>query len=127
MSQLNDTESKADKGIDPATTGSIFADALTRRWYEATPYAEHIPEEWPALMAEFVRKYGECDAEKMYQVITEASASGDPWTELFESIFQRGWEVAISTIADAVYDRDAPILELVDLEPSETDGGFRQK
>lgn len=93
-----------------------FARDLISRWYECAPYGEQVPPELPKLLTRFCNKHGSLNEEGMSDAFHDA-VDGDPILELFECIFATAATFTVTSMANAVFERDAETLKLIDIQP----------
>jgi hypothetical protein len=103
----------------------LFAADLIAKWNECAPYGDQVPKELPRLLADFCAKHGLLNEDGMWDAFMK-SAPDDPLCRLFECIFTEAAIFTTRRLADAVFDRDAETLALIDLKP-EGDVGFKLK
>lgn len=81
-------------------------------WCECAPYGEQVPDEWPKLMAAFVKSHAGKDADQMADLLVEADAT-DPFERLLESIFILSCGFVLRDLSNAVHGRDSEKLKLI--------------
>lgn len=89
---------------------------LVSDWYECLPYAEQVPTDLSERMKKFADLYSGMSDTQIYDAFCEAEPDS-VILGLFECIFELGASYAIHQMANAVFDRDAKALALIDLQP----------
>lgn len=74
-----------------------------------------MPDEWPELMAEFVKKHAGQDRDFMAELIALGDAD-DPFEKLLERIFEIGCAFALQDLRNAVDDGDMNKLRLIGIK-----------
>lgn len=93
-------------------TEAEYTNGLFTNWCECSPYGEQVPDEWPELMADFVKEHAGKDRHQMAELIMEA-AHPDPFERLLESIFKCGAAFVLHDLANAAYDSNSEKLKLI--------------
>lgn len=89
-------------------------------WCESSPYGEHIPDEWPELMAAFVKENAGKDRDQMAELLMEGDPES-PFERLLQNIFTVSCEFVIRDLSDAVSDNDLAKLEVIGIGAKEPD------
>jgi hypothetical protein len=94
-----------------------YLSGLFSRWCECSPYGDQIPDEWPEMMAAFVKEHAGKDRDQMADLFM----GGDPecsFERLLESVFKVSCAFVLRDLREAVYDGDAEKLKVIRISAS---------
>lgn len=112
---LEDWSEKMD--AKASLSNDLFALSMRDKHYEDELA---VDVQWPTWLLALKKELAKLpdDVDDMEELIH--TAPGDhPLNELFESFARVGWDVAVTVLSDAVYDRDGEKLGLIDLKPED--------
>jgi hypothetical protein len=98
--------------VKPTVTQEEYLLQLFTNWCECSPYGEQIPDKWPELMADFVKKHKGKDRDAMAELFAEGDP-GEPFEKLLESIFVTSCQFVLSDLSQAVDDGDTTKLAII--------------
>jgi hypothetical protein len=85
---------------------------LFTNWCECSPYGEQVPDEWPELMAQFVKVHAGKDRDLMAELIADGNPD-DCFEKLLESIFATACHSVIRDLTESVHDENAEKLSVI--------------
>lgn len=94
-----------------------YINKLFTDWCECAPYGEQVPDEWPELMAAFVREHAGKDRDQMAELLMEGAPT-DCFERLLESIFRTGCAFVLHDLESAVHDENHEKLRLIGITES---------
>jgi hypothetical protein len=100
--------------VKPTVTQEEYLLQLFTNWCECSPYGEQIPDKWPELMADFVKKHKGKDRDAMAELFAEGDP-GEPFEKLLESIFVTSCQFVLTDLSQAVDDGDTTKLAIIGL------------
>lgn len=100
--------------VKPTVTQEEYLLQLFTNWCECSPYGEQIPDKWPELMADFVKKHKGKDRDAMAELFAEGDP-GEPFEKLLESIFVTSCQFVLSDLSQAVDDGDTIKMAIIGL------------